>query len=383
MERSFKALGLNDELIIGLEKQGITIPTKIQSEMIPYILDNKDVIGESQTGSGKTLAYLLPIFQNTDVEKKEMQCIILAPTHELVVQIEKEIRKLAEDSAIKLRSTSIMGNMNIDRQIERLKEKPHIIVGSPGRVFELIKKKKISAHTIKTIVIDEGDRLLDKNNIEEVKSVIKTTLRDRQLVLVSATVSEKIKSEASDIMKEAMMLRVKEDLSVSETISHWYFEGDKREKADLLRKVLHAVKPTRAIVFVNRGEDLQLLNDKLKFHKIDCFALFGAANKDERKNALEAFRSGKMKLLLASDIAARGLDIKGVSHIINFDLPEKTADYLHRTGRTGRNGERGIAISLLVDTEAETLKRFSREAGFKIEFKELDHGEVFTLELVK
>ena len=379
MNKGFKELGLRDELIIGLGKMGITIPTAIQGEMIPIALENKDVVGESQTGSGKTLAYLLPIFEKIDFEKKENQAMILAPTHELVMQIEMVIKELAEKSGMPVKAASIIGNVNVDRQIEKLREKPQIVVGTPGRIFELIKKKKITAHTLKTMVIDEGDRMLDRNNSESVKAVIKTTLRDRQMILVSATVTEKTKSDALGMMKEPVILRVKEELKVSETISHWYIEADIRDKADMLRKLIHSVKPKRAIVFINTGEEVQNLEDKLKFHKMEAYGLHGAARKEERKAAMESFRSGKLRILLASDIAARGLDIKGVTHIINYDLPERTVDYLHRTGRTGRQGELGTAISIVTEKELESLIRFSKEGGFDIVGKELSGGKVIDI----
>ena len=379
MNKGFKEVGLRDELIIGLGKMGITIPTAIQGEMIPYALENKDVVGESQTGSGKTLAYLLPIFEKIDFEKKENQAMILAPTHELVMQIEMVIKELAEKSGMPVKAASIIGNVNVDRQIEKLREKPQIVVGTPGRILELIKKKKITAHTMKTIVIDEGDRMLDRNNSEAVLAVIKTTLRDRQMILVSATVTEKTKSDALSMMKEPVILRVKEELKVSETISHWYIEADIRDKADMLRKLIHSVKPKRAIVFINTGEEVQNLEDKLKFHKMEAYGLHGAARKEERKAAMESFRSGKLRILLASDIAARGLDIKGVTHIINYDLPERTVDYLHRTGRTGRQGELGTAISIVTAKELESLIRFSKEGGFDIVGKELSGGKVIDI----
>ncbi len=382
MNKGFLDLGLRAELVSGLEKMGITVPTAIQAEMIPYGLDNKDVIGESQTGSGKTLGYLLPIFHRVDTEKKENQAIILAPTHELTMQIEKVARELAEKSGLPVRVQSIIGNVNVDRQIEKLREKPHIIVGTPGRILELIKKKKIAAHLVKTIVVDEGDRMLDRNNADQVKAVIKTTLRDRQLILVSATISERVKSDASDLMKEAVVLRVKEELKVSETIEHWYLEVEKRDKAEVLRKLLHAVKPKRAIVFINTAEEVQQVEDKLRFHKVDVYGLHGAAKKEERKNAMEAFRSGKLSVLLASDIGARGLDVKGISHVINYELPEKAADYMHRTGRTGRQGEHGIAVTLATSAEIETLRKFSREGKFNIIEKELRNGKAVDVENV-
>jgi len=179
----FDQLGLNEELINGLRNLGITEPTDIQRKTIPLGLDNKDIIGQSETGSGKTFAYLLPIFQKIDISMRANQVIILAPTHELVMQIDKQIQLLSQNSNILITSTTIIGDVSVKRQIERLKEKPHIIVGTIGRIYDLIQRKKIKPHTVKTIVIDEGDRLLDQSSLSFVKNIIKTTLKERQLMV--------------------------------------------------------------------------------------------------------------------------------------------------------------------------------------------------------
>ena len=210
MDKLFNELGLQENLIEGLKKQGIESPTEIQVKAIPLGLANKDIIGESETGTGKTLAYLLPIFQKIDITSKDIQAIILAPTHELAMQIHKQIELLSENSACSVKSTSIIGNVNIKRQLEALKEKPHIVVGSAGRILELITMKKLKSHGVKTIVIDEGDRMIDENNIEGVKSIIKTTLRDRQLMLFSATVSLKTVEIAKTLMKDPEVIKVEQ-----------------------------------------------------------------------------------------------------------------------------------------------------------------------------
>jgi superfamily II DNA/RNA helicase len=194
----------------------------IQVKAIPLALENKDIIGQSETGSGKTLAYLLPIFQKIDSDKKEIQAIILAPTHELVMQIDKQIKLLSQNSEVPITSATMIGEVNIKRQIEKLKEKPHIIIGSTGRVLQLIKMKKLRAHTVKTIVIDEGDRLLDQNNLTGVKDVIKTTMRDRQLMVFSATINEKTLSIAKSLMKETEIIKIEEKKQVNPDITHYY-----------------------------------------------------------------------------------------------------------------------------------------------------------------
>lgn len=376
MTISFDKLDLNPNIIDGLKKQGITEPTDIQIKTIPSALENKDIIGQSETGSGKTLAYLLPIFEKIDSSKKDLQAIILAPTHELVMQIDKQIKLLSENSGAGVTSTTIIGEVNIKRQVERLKEKPHIVVGSTGRILELIKMKKLRSHTVKTIVIDEGDRLLDQNNLAGVKDVIKTTLRDRQLMLFSATINQDTINIAKDLMKEPEVIQIKEKKQVNPNITHMYFTAEQRDKIIVLRKLVAAIKPKKALVFINKSEELEIITSKLKYHKLNACGLHGTSSKEDRKKALEGFRTGKFQLLVASDIAARGLDVKGVTHIFNLDLPEDSDKYIHRVGRTGRAGETGTAISIVTSREIAVIKRYEKLFNIKISPKKVFKGTV-------
>lgn len=376
MATSFNELELRSALIEALKKEGIVEPTKVQAKAIPLILENKDVIAQSQTGSGKTLAYLLPLFEKIAQDKRENQVIVLAPTHELVMQIDKQIKLLSENSGMTISSAAIIGEANINNQIEKLKQKPHIIVGSAGRVLELIKKKKISAHTVKSIVIDEGDRLLDQNNITIVKDIIKTTLKDRQLMLFSATVNDKTLKIAEELMKTPEILKIEEENLINPNIKHIYFQCEQRSKVDMLRKLIASIKPKSALVFINKSDEVEILTSKLRYHSINAYSLLGNASKEDRKNALEGFRLGKIQLLIASDIAARGLDIKGVTHVFNLDLPEDPQQYLHRSGRTGRAGKSGIAISIVTEKELTYIKKYERDFNIKIEAKEVYGGVI-------
>ncbi|HQJ38187.1 MAG TPA: DEAD/DEAH box helicase, partial [Bacillota bacterium] len=341
MINTFDELGLDERLVEGLKKQGITEPTPIQADTIQLALENKDIVGQSPTGSGKTLAFLLPIFQRVDAGKRENQAIVLEPTHELVMQIENQAKLLSANSGIAVTSAAVIGEVNITRQIEKLREKPNIIIGSAGRVLELIKRRKINAQTVRTIVIDEGDRMLDEHNLGTVREVIKTTLRDRQLMIFSATIGEKTLSTVRELMKDPQVVRIEDRGKISPDIRHIYLVTEKRDKIEVLRKLAASIKPERAIVFINKSEELQLTAAKLKYHHLSACDISGSSAKEERKKALEGFRKGDIKLLVASDIAARGLDIKGVTHIFNLDLPEDPKGYLHRAGRTGRMGEPG------------------------------------------
>ncbi len=376
MITSFDKLELSANLINGLQKQGITEPTDIQTKAIPVALENKDIIGQSITGSGKTLAYLLPIFEKIDNTKREMQAIILAPTHELAIQIDKQIKLLSENSKMPTTSTVIIGKVNIKRQIEKLKEKPHIIVGSSGRILELIKMRKIRSHTVKTIVIDEGDRLLDENNIASVKNIIKTTMKDRQLMVFSATINENTINTAKQLMKEAEVIKIEKKLAVNPDITHMYFTAEQRDKIKMLRKLIASIKPKKAIVFINKDENIQITTAKLQYHKINAYGIHGNATKEERKKALNGFRNGKISVLIASDLAARGLDVTGVTHIINLDLPEDSMDYLHRVGRTGRAGKSGTAISIVTKRELSSIRRFNKDFNINIEAKEIYKGNI-------
>jgi len=379
MDNLFNELGLVSALVEGLKKENIVTPTTIQEKCIPAALENKDIIAQSETGSGKTLAYLLPIFQKMDVTKKEMQTIILTPTHELAIQIERQIELLSKNSGIAVTSTPIIGNVNITRQIDKLKEKPHIIVGSAGRILELIKKKKLSAHTIKTIVIDEADRLLDMHNIDAVKAIIKSTLKERQLIIVSATISKEAENIAKNLMKDPEYLKVEESHTISTNISHMYFLSDQREKFDNLRKLVRMINPKKAIVFINKSEEIAMITEKLKYNGFKAEGIHGTSMKENRKKAMDEFRSGKIQLLVASDVAARGLDIKEVTHIFNLDMPQDPKNYLHRVGRTGRAGESGVAISLITEQEKDIINRYEKSFGINISAKDMYLGKIVDL----
>ena len=378
MENEFRALGISDALIKGLEKQGITTPTQIQQKMISAIQTGQDVIGRSETGSGKTLAYLLPLFGAIDPTIRGTQAIILTPTHELAAQVHRQAELLIQNSGISAGCALIIGTAGIQRQIERLKEKPPLVVGSTGRILELIRRRKIQAHLVKTIVLDEGDRLLADGNFADVQAVIKTTLRDRQLVLLSASVDGQTKKRAAELMKEnALFLDgTTQNIAVPKQIAHDFILTTHREKFVMLRKVLAGLKPEKAIVFLNNPENIEVTVDKLNYHGIAASGIYGQAGKLERKNALEDFRTGRVRVLVASDLGARGLDIAGVTHVINLDIPEDATHYLHRAGRCGRQGAQGHVISLVTPYERRWIHRYEKQWGLVFGQKDMAYGKL-------
>lgn len=375
----FLELGLSEEVCNSLEGLSINEPTDIQEKAIPKILDGKNIIGKAETGTGKTLAYLLPIIEKIDCSKNEMQAIILSPTHELGVQINNVLNDLKRGLGKKITSTTLVGSGNIKRQIEKLKSKPHILVGTTGRILELINKKKISANTIKFIVIDEGDKLLDFINIKDVKNVVKSCPRDIQKLIFSATMNEKALETADELIGESELIQAKSANKVNSNIEHGYFQVELRDKINVLRKLIHAIgEDEQIIVFINNSYNINNVIQKLKFNKISAVSLHGSDNKIDRKNALQDFRKGKAKVLITSDISARGLDIKGATHIINLDIPMNSQNYLHRVGRVGRAGEKGTAYSLADYKEEKIIGKCERQLKIKIPKLYLYEGNIET-----
>lgn len=377
MENRFEKLELSSALVNALAKQDIETPTEIQKHLIPLILSGKDVIGRSETGSGKTLAYLLPIFERLDFSIKGVQAIILTPTHELAAQVFRQAELLEENSGLDVGCMLIIGSAGAKRQIEKLREKPRIIIGSTGRILDLIKRKKIPAHLVKTIVLDEGDRLLEDGHFDDVEGVVKSTLRERQIVLLSASVGEETRTRVKSLMKEdSLFVEAKTGSLVPQGISHFYILTTQREKFVQLRKILAGEKPERAIVFLNNPENIEVTVDKLCFHGIKAAGIYGQVGKLERKNALDDFRQGRVQVLVASDIGARGLDIEGVTHIINMDVPEEPTHYLHRAGRCGRKGTEGIAITLVTPYERRWVHKYEKVWGLQFVQKEMSFGKM-------
>ena len=376
MIESFDALGINAPLVEGLQKVGIEVPTGIQTQVIPLALLGKDIIGQSATGTGKTLAFLLPLFQRIDTTKREMQAMILAPTHELAIQILRQVEMLAKNSGLPVTSTSIIGNVNVARQIDKLKERPHILVGSSGRILELIQKKKITSQTIKTIVIDEADRLLDEKNLDSVKAVIKTTLRDRQIMLFSATITPETLEQGKRIMNEPEVLIAPDEIGNKPNITHLYFVAEQRDKIEVLRKIIALIDGERFLIFVNRSEAIETTAAKLVYHGVKAAGIHGSSFKGDRKKSLEDFRKGKIQVLVASDIAARGLDITDVNYLFNLDMPEDPQVYLHRVGRTGRAGKSGIAVSIIEKSELSVIHKLEKLFTIDIAAKYMANGKI-------
>ncbi|MBT2693955.1 DEAD/DEAH box helicase [Bacillus sp. ISL-55] len=357
------------------EKAGFETMTSVQMTAIPLIIEGKDVVGESPTGTGKTLAYLLPVLNKIDANMQNTQAVILASSQELVMQILSEIQKWGEGSGIK--SASLIGGANLKRQIDKLKKSPHIIVGTPGRTNELIKQKKLKMHKVHTVVLDEGDQLLTPEHNETVKSIVKSTLADqRQLLLFSATLPETVEKSIKRLAKDPEMINVKKDETIDAAkVEHIYFVSEQRDKIKVLEKIARMDK-TKSLVFIKDIANLTIAAEKLKFKDIHVGQLHSDLDKQDRQRYLNKFRDGNNEMLLVTEVAARGLDIKGVTHVVHYDFPREQDQYVHRSGRTGRFGAEGTVISIVNEREERDLKRFCNALNITPVQKEFYGGKI-------
>ncbi|HXS30229.1 MAG TPA: DEAD/DEAH box helicase, partial [Steroidobacteraceae bacterium] len=325
-------------------------PTPIQAAALPLLLAGKDAYLHAETGTGKTLAYLLPLFCHLDVGLAATQIVVVAPTHELAIQIQRQCTDLAQNAGWGIRVLLLIGGTSTERQIDKLKKKPHLVVGSPGRIAELIAKGKLKTREVHSVVIDEADRLLNEESLQAVRAIIQATPPTRQLIFASATREPQSTAPIRSLSPELVMLEAGA-AAVNQNIEHLYLTCEERDKPDELRKLLHALDPERALVFVHRNDMADKVADKLAHHHIPAADLNAANDKHRRQQAMDGFRSGSIRVLIASDIAARGLDIKGVTLVVNLDVPTESKAYLHRVGRTGRAGRKGLAVSLIAESD--------------------------------
>ncbi|KUP30820.1 MULTISPECIES: DEAD/DEAH box helicase [Bacillus] len=342
---------------------GFEKPTPVQEQAAQLTMEGKDVIAESPTGTGKTLAYALPVLERIKPDQKHPQAVILAPSRELVMQIFQVIQDWKMGS--ELRAVSLIGGANVKKQVEKLKKNhPHIIVGTPGRVFELIQAKKLKMHEVKTIVLDETDQLVLPEHRETIKQIIKTTLRDRQLLCFSATLKKETEDVLRDMTKEPEVLKVERSKAEAGKVKHQYIICDQRDKVKLLQKLsrLHGMQ---ALVFVRDIGNLSVYAEKLAYHHVDLGILHSEAKKMERAKIIKAFEQGEFPLLLATDIAARGLDIENLPYVIHADIPDEDS-YVHRSGRTGRAGKEGNVLSLVTRMEESKLKKMAKKLGVEL-----------------
>ncbi|MFE4202273.1 DEAD/DEAH box helicase [Aneurinibacillus aneurinilyticus] len=373
--KTFAESGLAPFLLEGLAEINIKIPTPIQQQAIPLQLAGYSVVGESQTGTGKTLAYLLPLLQEIHADASTTQALILAPTRELTVQIRHVLEALCRGTDIRFQI--IMGGVDIKRQIEKLKQKPHIIIGSPGRIYDLIEKKKLKVHEVKRLVIDEADQMLESGAVREVEAVMQRTPRTRKLSVFSATISPMVEEWGSKWTEEELkVIKIQEKSRLPKLIEHYFIVTPEREKFETLRRLLQALQPERALIFVKKLHLVGDIANWLAAKEVAIAGIHSETKKAEREQAMNKIRKGELRYLVTTDLLARGLDIDDVTHVINFDLPFDADGYIHRAGRTGRAGKGGMAVTLLEPKEKFMAGKLAKQLHIEIQEQMLFRGEL-------
>ncbi|PWW07388.1 superfamily II DNA/RNA helicase [Paenibacillus cellulosilyticus] len=379
MTNKWTDIGVVQQLAETLTAEGLLEPTPVQCETIGLLLAGSDVTARSQTGSGKTLAFLLPALQLINSESSSVQAIVIAPTQELAMQITRVAQTYS--APLGIRVVSLIGGAAVQRQIDNLKKnKPQLIIGTPGRIHELYAARRLKLSEVKLVVIDEADQVFNLGSVREVDTLLKSTQRDRQLAFFSATRPEEMAGMENKWMREPKLIDLAGKQRVAETIEHYYIVVDKRDKVDAARRLVRQLNPASALLFLNDTDNIAQWESKLRYEGFSVDMLYGDANKQRRSSTLDRFRGGDCKLLLATDIAARGIDIMGLPLVLNLDPPIDADHYVHRAGRTGRMGKPGIVITIITHQERFIMDKFSKRLGIKLAERVMSHGKLVSPE---
>jgi ATP-dependent RNA helicase DeaD len=368
----FNDFPLSKEVLRGIDRLGFSSPSPIQAQTIMPLLEGRDVIGQAQTGTGKTAAFGIPMVERIDPEDRRVQGLVLAPTRELAVQTADQIRRISRYT--KLRVLPVYGGESINKQINELKKGAHIVVGTPGRILDHLQRKTLSLSGVTCVVLDEADRMLDMGFIKDIERILSKVPKNKQTSLFSATIDKSVWNVCNRFMKEPERILVSRDEIALPQISQYYMIVDPKRKFDALISVLDEHSVERAILFCRTRRETSKLARNLKAKGYDAKPLHGGLTQPQRDAVMESFRRGKLKILVATDVAARGLDIDDVTHIINYTIPNEPAVYFHRIGRTARMEADGTAITLVTAEEMPDLKQIKALTKTKIMELKSEHA---------
>lgn len=333
---------------------GFEEATPIQEGTIKFALEGRDIIGQAQTGTGKTAAFGIPIIEKIDTNNPDIQALIIAPTRELAIQVSEELYKIGYDKRVKI--LSVYGGQDIGRQIRALKNKPQIIVGTPGRIIDHINRRTLKLEHVQTLVLDEADEMLNMGFIDDINAILEKVPENRQMLLFSATMPPAIRKIATKFMKNPKEVKIKSKEMTVENIEQYFVKTQEREKFDILTRLLDVHQPELAIVFGRTKRRVDELAQALNIRGYLAEGIHGDLSQSKRLSVLRQFKENKIDILVATDVAARGLDISGVSHVYNFDIPQDPESYVHRIGRTGRAGKSGLAVTFVTPREMGYLR---------------------------
>lgn len=366
---TFQDLGVSAPVLRAISEMGFEEPTPIQEQTIPLAMSGRDLIGQAQTGTGKTAAFAIPMIEKVVLINESTQGIVVAPTRELAIQVAEEMNKIGREKGVQV--LPIYGGQDINRQIKSLKKRPHVVVGTPGRILDHIRRRTLKLDSIKMAVLDEADEMLNMGFIEDIEAILNEIPEKRQTLLFSATMPKRIQELANRFLVNPEVIAVKAKEVTVPQIEQTYYEVNEKQKFDLLCRLLDIQSPELAIVFGRTKRRVDELTEALVKRGYSADGIHGDLTQAKRDAVMRKFREGTIDILVATDVAARGLDISGVTHVYNFDIPQDPESYVHRIGRTGRAGNVGISVTFVTPREMEHRKAIEKVTNKKMKRKEI------------
>ena len=374
MKDSFSHFKLDDKIMKSIKELGFKKPTPIQSKVIPHLLlSNQDLIATAQTGTGKTAAFGLPLLQLTDTNSNKIQTLILCPTRELCLQIGKDLSTYSKYLK-NINILSVYGGAKIDKQIRSLKKGPQIIVGTPGRTKDLIKRKKLFLGNIKRLVLDESDEMLSMGFKDDLEFIIKSASKEKQILLFSATMNSKVNAVTKKYMKNSLKISVASVNRAAENVDHLFYMVQARDRYEVVKRIADMNPNIYGIVFCRTRRETKEVANKLMNDHYNADTIHGDLTQNERDDVMRRFRKRQLQILVATDVAARGLDVEDLTHVINYNLPDDDEIYVHRSGRTGRAGRNGISIAIIHGREHRRIKEIERKSGISFKKQNVPNG---------
>jgi ATP-dependent RNA helicase DeaD len=358
-------MGISETIVKKLTENGVVIPTPIQEQAIPFVMNGEDIIAQAQTGTGKTFAFILPILEKVDLTATHVQALIVTPTRELALQITDEVEKLIKDND-EINALAVYGGQDVEKQLRKLKKNVQIVVGTPGRLLDHIRRETIDLSSLSTLVLDEADQMLHIGFIDEVEVIIKATPATRQTLLFSATIPPEIQKLARKHMRHPKYIQVEKTQGPAESVKQIAIHTIDRAKQATLIDLIETHRPFLAVIFCRTKRRVSKLYEALRAHGFKCDELHGDLSQAKREQVMKRFRDAEVQLLIATDVAARGLDVEGVTHVYNYDIPQDSESYIHRIGRTGRAGMTGLAVTLYASKDRDALDLIENELNIRI-----------------
>lgn len=351
---NFSELNISESTLKSVKRMGFEEATPIQEGTIKFAMEGRDIIGQAQTGTGKTAAFGIPLVEKVDPKNSNIQGLIIAPTRELAIQVSEELYKIGQDKRVKI--LSVYGGQEIGRQIRALKNNPHVIVGTPGRILDHINRRTLKLDNVQTLILDEADEMLNMGFIEDINTIMESVPAERQTLLFSATMPTPIRKIAEKFMKTPEVVKIQSKEMTVENIEQFFVKSHEREKFDILSRVINVHQPELAIIFGRTKRRVDELSHALSIRGYLAEGIHGDLSQAKRMSVLRQFKENKIDILVATDVAARGLDISGVTHVYNYDIPQDPESYVHRIGRTGRAGKSGVAVTFVTPREMGYLR---------------------------